>query len=79
MEGCIYCYSFTLHMHLLYFAWANQRRRQYYIHHTEPFLNELYYIRGTLCGNDASAAFRRRKSTQTVTQKQLLEGRSASF
>ena len=29
---------------LLYFAWANQRRRQYYIQHTEQFLNELYYI-----------------------------------
>ena len=27
----------------MYFARANQRRRQYYIHHTEQFLNELYY------------------------------------
>ena len=23
--------------YLLYFAWANHRRRQYYIHHTEQF------------------------------------------
>ena len=48
---------FKVSTYLLYFAWADQRRRQYYIHHTERFLNELYYITRTVLYPRTSVRF----------------------